>query len=113
MPTLRRRQLPGHDILLARHGNHIRSMRADRRAGCVVAVLDDGSRDAAPNKITAGLPEPGTVRSALREDWNYLAAVTVCCTGLAWAVVAAVQAGIAAIGSDPALVQLMTSYAGN
>ena len=41
--TLQRRHLVGHDILLARHGNHICSMRVDRGNGTVVALLDDGS----------------------------------------------------------------------
>ena len=49
MITLQRRQLVGHDILLARHGNHISMMREDRSAGRVVAFLDDGSTDSAPN----------------------------------------------------------------
>jgi hypothetical protein len=111
MPTLQRRQLVGHDILLARHGTHIRSMRVDRRAGCVVAILDDGSRDSAPNTISPGLRMPETMRSVLREDWKFLAAVTACCTGLAGAMFAAALGGIAAMGSDPALIQLMTTFA--
>ena len=72
MITLQRRQLVGHDILLARHGNHISAMRVDRGAGRVVAFLDDGSTDSAPNLIAPGLRMPDTVRSVLREDWKFL-----------------------------------------
>ena len=57
MLTLQRRQLVGHDILLARHGNHISTMRVDRANDRVIAFLDDGSTDSAPNLITPG-PEP-------------------------------------------------------
>ena len=72
MITLQRRQLVGHDILLARHGNHISTMRVDRSAGRVVAFLDDGSTDSAPNLIAPGLRMPDTFRSVLREDWKFL-----------------------------------------
>ena len=67
MPTLQRRQLVGHDILLARHGNHISTMRVDRQSGRVFAYLDDGSVDSAPNMISPGLRMPDTVRSIFRE----------------------------------------------
>ncbi len=58
MLTLQRRQLVGHDILLARHGNHISTMRVDRQGGRVVAYLDDGSTDSAPNMISPGCACP-------------------------------------------------------
>ena len=62
------------------HGNHISAMRVDR-AGRVVAFLDDGSTDSAPNVITPGLRMPDTVRSVLREDWKFLTAISACARG--------------------------------
>ena len=106
--TLQRRQLVGHDILLARHGNHISSMRVDRSNDRVVALLDDGSLDSAPNLITPGLRLPQTVRSVLREDWKLLGA---------WAGMAAVMGGLmtaaaVALGTtaDPAVLEALTTY---
>lgn len=75
MPTLQRRQLVGHDILLARHGNHICSMRLDRGNGRVVALLDDGSVDSAPNLIAPDLRLPPTIRGVLYEDRKFFAGV--------------------------------------
>lgn len=46
-----RRLRIGEDILLARHGGNIRSLSYDRRTNSMVAVLSDGSRDAASNVI--------------------------------------------------------------
>ncbi|WP_285246403.1 hypothetical protein [Pseudarthrobacter sp. efr-133-R2A-89] len=109
MITLQRRQLVGHDILLARHGNHISSMRVDRSNGRVVALLDDGSLDSAPNLIAPGLQLPQTVRSVLREDWKLLSA---------WAGAAALLGGLmtaAAVflgtSADPAVLEAFTVYA--
>ncbi len=90
MITLQRRQLVGHDILLARHGNHISAMRVDRGAGRVIAFLDDGSTDSAPNLITPGLRMPDTVRSVLREDWKFLTGISAVGVGLAGLMCAAV-----------------------
>ncbi|CAI3805313.1 hypothetical protein [Pseudarthrobacter sp. MM222] len=111
MRTLQRRQLVGHDILLARHGNHISAMRVDRTAGRVIALLDDGSIDSAPNMISPGLRMPETLRSILREDWKFLAVATACTAGFAGALTAAAVA-LAALADDPALTQMLT-YAGN
>ncbi len=72
MLTLQPRQRVGHDILLARHGNHISSMRFDRTNDRVVALLDDGSVDSAPNLISPLLQMPETFRSILRSDWKLL-----------------------------------------
>jgi hypothetical protein len=69
---LRSRQHVGQDILLARHGNHICATRYDRRRNCIVARLDDGTFDTAPNEIAAGVL-PATVSSVLREDGHFLA----------------------------------------
>ena len=76
MLTLQRRHLVGHDILLARHGNHICSMRVDHSKGRVIALLDDGSVDSAPNLISPDLRLPETVRSVLREDWKFFAGLS-------------------------------------
>lgn len=111
MLTLQRRQLVGHDILLARHGNHISTMRVDRQAGRVVAYLDDGSVDSAPNLITPGLSMPATVRSVLREDWKFFAAATACTTGFAGVMVAAAVA-LAGLSGEPGMTQLLSAYSG-
>jgi hypothetical protein len=112
MPTLQRRQLVGHDILLARHGNHISTMRVDRAAGRVVAYLDDGSVDSAPNLISPTVRMPATVRSVLREDWKFLGAVTAASFGFAVVVFAAAVA-VASGGNDPAMSQLLASFSGS
>jgi hypothetical protein len=109
--TLQRRQLVGHDILLARHGNHISAMRVDRSAGRVVALLDDGSIDSAPNMISPGLRMPETLRSILREDWKFLAVASACTTCFA-GVLAAAAVALADLAGDPALTQMLT-YTGN
>jgi hypothetical protein len=109
--TLQRRQLVGHDILLARHGNHICTMRVDRGAGRVIALLDDGSTDSAPNMISPGLAMPETLRSVLREDWKFLTVASACTTAFAGVLVAA-AVGLAGLAGDPAMLQMLT-YAGN
>ncbi|RKR20223.1 hypothetical protein [Arthrobacter oryzae] len=112
MITLQRRQLVGHDILLARHGNHISAMRVDRGAGRVVALLDDGSTDSAPNLIAPGLRTPDTLRSVLREDWKFLTGISACGVGLAGLMFGAVAA-LAGMSGNPALAQMLTAYSGN
>lgn len=106
--TFQRRQLVGHDILLARHGNHICSMRVDRSNGRVVALLDDGTVDSAPNLITPGLQVPETVASVLREDWKLLTAL-----GGAGAVLSGLMiAAAASLGTvvDPSTVEMLSVY---
>ena len=112
MPTLQRRQLVGHDILLARHGNHITTMRVDRQADRVIAVLDDGSTDSAPNRITPGLRMPGRARSLLRDDWKLFAVVAACTGGFAGVMFAAALA-LAGISGDPAMAELLANYPGS
>ena len=112
MPTLQRRQLVGHDILLARHGNHITTMRVDRQADRVIAVLDDGSTDSAPNRISPGLRMPGRARSLLRDDWKSFAVVAACTGGFAGVMFAAALA-LAGISGDPAMVELLSNYPGS
>jgi hypothetical protein len=109
MPAFQHRQLVGHDILLARHGSHICSMRVDRHAGRVVALLDDGSTDSAPNLIAPGLRMPPTIRSVLRQDWKFFAVVTACSTGSAGALFAAALA----VSGDPEVAALLTGYTGS
>ncbi|MET4137120.1 hypothetical protein [Pseudarthrobacter sp. PvP090] len=112
MPTLQRRQLVGHDILLARHGNHISAMRVDRQADRVIAFLDDGSTDSAPNRISPGLRTPETVLSVVRDDWKFFAVVTACTTGFAGVMVAAAIA-LAGFSGDPAMAELLSTYPGS
>jgi hypothetical protein len=106
--TLQRRQLVGHDILLARHGNHICSMRVDRSNGRVVALLDDGTVDSAPNLIAPDLQLPETVASVLREDWKLLTAL-----GGAGAVLSGLMiAAAVSLGTvvDPSTVEMLSVY---
>ncbi|MFP5311940.1 MAG: hypothetical protein ACLGH7_05965 [Actinomycetes bacterium] len=108
MITLQRRHLVGHDILLARHGNHISSMRVDRSNDRVVALLDDGSLDSAPNTIAPNSPLAQTVRSVMREDWKVLGV----CVGMATAMGSLMTAAVVYLGSaaDPATIDMLTSY---
>ncbi|WP_426228048.1 hypothetical protein [Pseudarthrobacter sp. DSP2-3-2b1] len=110
MISLQRRQLVGHDILLARHGNHICSMRVDRGNGRVVALLDDGSVDSAPNLISPELRLPETIRSVLLEDRKFfgaVAGVSVVLGGLFFAA----YAGLAgSMGSDAEVAELMVAF---
>ncbi|MET3720113.1 MULTISPECIES: hypothetical protein [unclassified Arthrobacter] len=110
MLTLQRRQLVGHDILLARHGNHICSMRVDHGSGRVIALLDDGSVDSAPNLISPDLRLPATIRSVLREDRKFFAAVTAAAlivVGLLFGTSAALAGTWA---GDPEMVEMLTAY---
>jgi hypothetical protein len=108
--SLQRRQLVGHDILLARHGNHICSMRVDRGSGRVIALLDDGSVDSAPNLISPDLHLPETLRSVLREDRKFfgiVSAVTVVVGGLFFATCAGMAASMA---GNPEMAELLLAY---
>jgi hypothetical protein len=79
---LRTRQRVGHDILLARHGNAISSMRFDRRTDSVVAVLDDGRVDRAPNLISPDLPQPVGPSGLTADDRKLLGIVSASFAGL-------------------------------
>ncbi|MFE4080652.1 hypothetical protein [Paenarthrobacter sp. YIM B13468] len=72
MLTLQPRQRVGHDILLARHGNSISTMRFDRANDRIIAMLDDGSWDSAPNMISPSLNMPETFGTIMRKDWRFL-----------------------------------------
>ncbi|TLM84255.1 hypothetical protein [Pseudarthrobacter sp. NamE5] len=107
MITLQRRHLAGHDILLARHGNHICSMRVDRDNDQVVAWLDDGSVDSAPNLIAPGIKLPETVGSVLREDWKLLTAWAGMATAMG--VLMAGAAVVLGATADPATLEMLTA----
>ncbi|XAS72021.1 hypothetical protein VUN82_23605 [Micrococcaceae bacterium Sec5.1] len=77
MLTLQPRQRVGHDILLARHGNSISTMRFDRANDRIIAMLDDGSWDSAPNMISPSLTMPETFGSIMRKDWRFLSLACV------------------------------------
>ena len=85
-------------------------MRVDRSAGRVIALLDDGSVDSAPNLISPDLRLPDTVQSVLRDDWKFLATASGAVAALSGAMIAAAF-GLAGMSSDPMLAQLLTSYA--
>ncbi|WP_125609807.1 hypothetical protein [Specibacter cremeus] len=96
----------GTDILMARHGHAISSLRLDRRHGQVVAVLADGTMDAAPNLIAPGLRMPGAPEPLDAEDKKFLRL-----SGLAALALAAIGAGVVAILTttmDPALLAQLT-----
>ncbi|MFJ6078901.1 hypothetical protein ACIQC0_11440 [Pseudarthrobacter sp. NPDC092419] len=109
MLTLQRRQLVGHDILLARHGNHICSMRVDRPNGRVVALLDDGTLDSAPNVIAPDLDLPLGVDSLLREDWKLLAAMSGAAAAFAALMVGAAVVIGSALG-ETASLEILSAY---
>ncbi|WP_077488925.1 hypothetical protein [Sinomonas mesophila] len=54
----------GEDILLARHGSRIQSLRLDRRADRMVATLTDGTIDCASNRLLPSGPTPVEVLRA-------------------------------------------------
>ncbi|WP_104062884.1 hypothetical protein [Arthrobacter sp. 4R501] len=110
MITLQRRQLVGHDILLARHGNHICSMRVDRGNRRVIALLDDGSVDSAPNLIAPGLLLPETLESVLRGDWKFFAALSGIALVLGGLMFATLPALAGAMAGNPEMVEMMTAY---
>ncbi|MET3164537.1 UNVERIFIED_ORG: hypothetical protein ABIB19_002967 [Arthrobacter sp. UYEF10] len=110
MLTLQRRQLVGHDILLARHGNHICSMRVDRGNGRVIALLDDGTLDSAPNLISPGLRLPETLESVLRSDWKFFAAIAGVALVLGGLMLAISAALAGATAGNPEMVEMMTAY---
>ena len=110
MLTLQRRQLVGHDILLARHGNHICSMRVDRGNGRVIALLDDGSVDSAPNLIAPDLRLPDTIRSVMREDWKFFAGITTVAVILGGLLLGTSAALTETWAGSPEMVEMLTAY---
>lgn len=108
MLTLQPRQRVGHDILLARHGNHISSMRFDRSRNRVIALLDDGTTDSAPNLISPMLEMPETLSSVLRSDWRALVMGTAMMLAIGL-LAAAISVGLMGTMSDEQLAHLAYS----
>lgn len=73
MLSLTQRHHVGHDILLARHGRAIASMSLDKDNNRVVAVLNDGSRDSAPNLISQQPSAPATITGSRVMDRQLMA----------------------------------------
>lgn len=109
MLTLQPRQRVGHDILLARHGNHISQMRLDRTNDRVIALLDDGSMDSAPNLISPLLQMPETFRSIMRSDWKTLTILAASMVAIGMLTMAIAMGMIGTI-SDPELRQMALAY---
>ncbi|MFP3580165.1 MULTISPECIES: hypothetical protein [unclassified Arthrobacter] len=109
MLTMQPRQRVGHDILLARHGNSISTMRLDRANDRVIAMLDDGSWDSAPNLISPSIQMPETIRSILRKDWRFLSVVSVAVLTVA-AVALGVSVEMAQHMSTTELQALLVNY---
>ncbi|MCA4135675.1 hypothetical protein [Arthrobacter sp. M4] len=109
MLILQPRQRVGHDILLARHGNHICEMRLDRHNDRVIALLDDGSVDSAPNLISPQIHMPETFRSTLRKDWRLLSAASGVMLAVSL-VVSAIAMGLAGSVGDAQWQQIATNY---
>ncbi|MEZ2391459.1 hypothetical protein AB6813_18295 [bacterium RCC_150] len=109
MLTLQPRQRVGHDILLARHGDHINSMRFDRANDRIVAFLNDGSVDSAPNLISPALQMPETFRSVIRSDWKLLLVASAAMLALG-ALAMVLSLGLAGTLSDQQLHDLALSY---
>lgn len=84
-------------------------MRVDRGNGRVVALLDDGSVDSAPNLISPGLLLPDTFQSVLRKDWKLFAGLSATAAGFGWLMVAVASAYSSSM-VDPGMVELLSAY---
>ncbi|WP_427016907.1 hypothetical protein ACQCSX_19745 [Pseudarthrobacter sp. P1] len=115
MLTLSQRHHVGHDILLARHGSAITSMRLDRANGRVVAQLADGSHDTAPNHIDPQLAIPAFITGSDTMDRQLLAYVIIGLVTLMVTVYAASMAYLSTLdaGQLGFLVDSMTNYPAN
>ncbi|MFD1214552.1 hypothetical protein ACFQ36_21210 [Arthrobacter sp. GCM10027362] len=109
MSFLRSRQHVGQDILLARHGNHICATRYDRRRNCIVARLDDGTFDMAPNVIAVGAV-PARISAVLREDGPFLARMCAVYLVFALLVSAVAFTVMGWAGGDLAAASLIEAY---
>jgi hypothetical protein len=85
-------------------------MRVDRGNGRVVALLDDGSVDSAPNLISPGLRLPDTFNSVLREDWKFFAGLSAFAAGVG-GLIMAVAWNFSGTVMSPETIQLMSTYA--
>lgn len=84
-------------------------MRVDRSNGRVVALLDDGSVDSAPNLISPGLRLPDTFQRVLRQDWKIFAGLSAAAAVLGSLIFAA-AASLGGIIGDPGLTELLSAY---
>lgn len=102
----------GSDILLARHGNAITSMRLDRSHGRVIALLDDGSLDSAPNMIDPAMAQQAEADRIAAEDRKAVA--WVCIYGLGCLIALSALAGAILGNFDNAaladLANMLNSY---
>jgi len=106
-PSAAARSSVGSDILLARHGSAISSLRLDRGRGQVVAVLADGSVDTAPNLIDPTLQMPG------RFDDDTKLMVYVCAATVGVAAIMSVAVGIVFALANPEQLASFTAALGS
>lgn len=85
-------------------------MRVDRGAGRVIALLDDGSVDSAPNLIAPNLRLPDTIRSVMREDWKFFAGITTVAVILGGLLFGASTALHETWAGNPEMVEMLTAY---
>ncbi|OFI36996.1 hypothetical protein BIU82_11325 [Arthrobacter sp. SW1] len=80
-------------------------MRFDRANDRIVAVLDDGTTDSAPNMISPLLQMPETLGSVLRSDWRALVMGTAMMLALGL-LAAAISIGLMGNMDEEQLAQL-------
>lgn len=85
-------------------------MRVDRGNGRVIALLDDGSLDSAPNLISPGLRLPETLESVLRGDWKFFAAIAGVALVLGGLLFVTSAALAGAMAGNFEMVEMMTAY---
>jgi hypothetical protein len=85
-------------------------MRVDHGNGRVIALLDDGSVDSAPNLISPDLRLPETLHSVLREDWKFFAAVSSGAVILGGLLLGTCAALAGTWAGSPEMVEMLTSY---
>ena len=111
----------GEDILLARHGSRIQSLRLDRRADRMVATLTDGTIDCASNRLLPSGPTPVEVLratvDAVRTDTASVSRAelrTLARFSAVWCAVSVVLTGIivglSSVSGSPELLQANLMY---
>ena len=111
----------GEDILLARHGSRIQSLRLDRRADRMVATLTDGTIDCASNRLLPSGPTPVEVlrakveavradtASVSRQELRTLARFSAVWLGIS-VILTAIIVGISAATGSPDMLQAGLTY---
>lgn len=111
----------GEDILLARHGSRIQSLRLDRRADRMVATLTDGTVDCASNRLLPIGPTPVEVlrakvdavrtdtASVSRDELHVLLRFSVIWLAIS-VVLTAVIVGFSTTTGSPDLLQASLTY---